>query len=59
MVKDACRIVRITDSLVREVEVDSFVMLAAGLLRQREIIRLKREREGDQIGEGEAEREIG
>ena len=55
--KDAVRITRITDSLVREVEVVGFVRLAVGVLRQREVIRLKREREGDRIGEREAERE--
>ena len=47
---------RIPESLVREVEVDSFVRLAAGLSRQREVIRLKREREGNWSGEREAER---
>ena len=43
IVREADRIMRIPESLVREVEVDSFVTLAAGLLRQREVIRLKRE----------------
>ena len=45
------REMRIPESLVREVEVDSFVTLAAGLLRQREVIRLKRE-----IGQGRGRR---
>ena len=57
IVREADRITRIPESLVREVEVDSFVTLATGLLRQREVIRLKREREGDWSWERKAERE--
>ena len=55
--READRIMRETDSFVREVDIDRFMRVAVGLLGHREAARLKREREGDLLGEREAERE--